>query len=131
MSATSARPRSVSDESTCPVRRTGGAGDLRRPPIRPEALKKIILDVKQRRAEQEAKGEKSPQLYHVIANEYVEFVDKDYTRIHSYWQTLFVPADPKSRPQVAAAGRGIDELVRLKGHWLIRKRDVMPPAAEW
>jgi hypothetical protein len=91
-----------------------------------DALKKIITDVKQRRAEQEAKGEKPPQLYHVITNEYIEFADKDHARIHSYWQTLFVPADPKSRPQVAAAGRGLDELVRLNGHWLIKKRDVMP-----
>lgn len=53
------------------------------------------------------------------------------TGIHSYWQTLFAPADPKSRPQVAAAGRGIDELVRVNGHWLIKKRDVMPPAGDW
>jgi hypothetical protein len=96
-----------------------------------EALKKIITDVKQRRAEQEAKGERAPQLYHVITNEHVEFLDKDHARIHSYWQTLFGPADPKARPQVAAAGRGIDEVVRVKGHWLIKKRDVMPPAGEW
>jgi 3-phenylpropionate/cinnamic acid dioxygenase small subunit len=96
-----------------------------------EALKKIITDVKKRRTEQEAKGEKPPQLYHVITNEYVEFVDKDHARIHSYWQTLFAPADPKARPQVAAAGRGIDEVVRYKGHWLIKNRDVTPPANEW
>lgn len=96
-----------------------------------QALKKIITDVKQRRVEQEAKGEKPPQLYHVITNEYIEFVDKDHARIHSYWQTLFEPADPKVRPQVAAAGRGIDEVVRYKGHWLIKNRDVMPPADQW
>jgi uncharacterized protein (TIGR02246 family) len=90
-----------------------------------EALKKIITDVKKRRAEQEAKGEKPAQLYHVVTNEYVEFVDKDHARIHSYWMTLFA-GEGLNATRVAAAGRSLDELVRLNGHWLIKKRDVMP-----
>jgi hypothetical protein len=91
-----------------------------------EALKKIITDVKKRRAEQEAKGEKPAAMYHVITNEYVEFVDKDHARMHSYWMTVFAGAGPNDPTRVAAAGRGIDELVRVNGHWLIKKRDVTP-----
>jgi hypothetical protein len=91
-----------------------------------EALKKIITDVKKRRSEQEAKGEKPAQMYHVITNEYVEFVDKDHARLHSYWMTVFAGAGPGDPTRVAAAGRGIDEIVRVNGHWLIKKRDVMP-----
>jgi hypothetical protein len=29
--------------------------------------------------------------------------------------------------RVAAAGREVDEIVRVNGHWLIESRDVAPP----
>src|ERR1700720_622727 len=42
-----------------------------------EALKKMINDLRQRAAENETKtGDKRPAMYHVIANSYLEFVDK-------------------------------------------------------
>jgi hypothetical protein len=91
-----------------------------------EALKKIIADVKKRRAEQEAKGEKPDKMYHVLTNEHLEFIDKDHARLHSYWMTVFQPVARGAPVRVAAAGRGVDELVRLHGHWLIQHRDVAP-----
>lgn len=91
-----------------------------------EALKKIVTDVKKRRAEQEAKGEKPTKMYHVITNPYLEFIDKDHARLNSYWMTVFAAAGPETPPRVAAAGRGVDELVRLNGRWLIKVRDVAP-----
>lgn len=91
-----------------------------------EALKKIITDVKKRRAEQEAKGEKPAKMLHVITNPYLEFIDKDHARLNSYWMTVFAAAGPETPPRVAAAGRGVDELVRVNGKWLIRTRDVAP-----
>jgi hypothetical protein len=92
-----------------------------------DALKKMIADFKKGRAEREAKGgPKSPPLYHVIANSYLEFIDRDHARLHSYWMTMFGAADANSQPRVAAVGHGIDELVRTNGHWLIRARDVAP-----
>ena len=42
-----------------------------------EALKKIILDVKKRQAEQEAKGDKPTKMRHIITNSHLEFIDKD------------------------------------------------------
>jgi hypothetical protein len=90
------------------------------------ALKKIIADVKKRRADQEAKGEKPDKMYHVLTNEHVEFIDKDHARLHSYWMTVFQPTEQGKPVRVAAAGRGVDELVRLNGHWLIKHRDVAP-----
>jgi hypothetical protein len=46
-----------------------------------EALKKMINDLRQRAAENEAKsGEKRPAMYHVIANSYLEFLYKDHAR---------------------------------------------------
>ena len=53
-----------------------------------EALKKMINDFRQRTAENQAKtGEKRPPMYHVIANSYLELVDKDHAHLEAYWMT--------------------------------------------
>jgi hypothetical protein len=91
-----------------------------------DALKKIVTDVKKRRAEQEAKGEKAGNMHHVITNSYLEFVDKDHARLNSYWMTVFSSPTRGQPARVAAVGRSIDELVRLNGKWLIKTRDVAP-----
>lgn len=92
-----------------------------------EALKKMITDLRQRAADAEAKsGEKRPPMYHVIANSYLEFVDKDHAHLEAYWMTVFAQAGPNVPVRVAAAGREVDELVRVNGHWLIKARDVAP-----
>jgi uncharacterized protein (TIGR02246 family) len=92
-----------------------------------EALKKLINDLRQRAAENETKtGEKRPAMYHVIANSFLEFIDKDHARLEAYWMTVFADGGPKMPARVAAAGREVDELVRLNGQWLIRAGDVAP-----
>jgi len=91
-----------------------------------EALKKMIADLRQRAADAEAKGEKRPAMYHMEANSYLAFVDKDHARLEAYWQTVFVQPGPNASVRVAAAGRDIDELVRVNGQWLIKTRDVSP-----
>lgn len=92
-----------------------------------EALKKMIHDLHQRAAENEAKtGAKRPAMYHVFTNSYLEFLDRDHARLQAYWMTVFAAAGPKTPPRVAAAGREVDELVRWHGQWLIKTRDVAP-----
>ncbi|HTB20387.1 MAG TPA: nuclear transport factor 2 family protein [Bryobacteraceae bacterium] len=92
-----------------------------------DALKKMINDFRQRAAENESKsGEKRPAMYHVIANSYLEFLDKDHAHLEAYWMTVFADGGPKVPARVAAAGREVDELVRLNGQWLIKTRDVAP-----
>ena len=92
-----------------------------------DALKKMINDFRDRGAKQEAKtGEKRPAMYHVITNSYLEFLDKDHARMQAYWMTVFGAASEKTPPRVAAAGREVDELVRMNGEWLIKVRDVAP-----
>ncbi len=92
-----------------------------------EALKKMINDLRQRAAENETKsGEKRPAMYHVITNSFLEFVDKDHARLQAYWMTVFGAAGEKTPPRVAAAGREVDQLVRVDGNWLIQIRDVAP-----
>jgi len=91
-----------------------------------EALKKMIADLRQRTVDAEAKGEKRPPMYHMSANSYVEFVDKDYAHMEGYWLTVFGQQGPNVPVRVAAAGREVDELVRVNGQWLIKSRDVAP-----
>lgn len=92
-----------------------------------EALKKMIDNFRQRAAENESKsGEKRPAMYHVTANSYLQFLDKDHARLEAYWMTVFAAGGPNTPSRVAAAGREVDEIVRLNGQWLIKTRDVAP-----
>jgi uncharacterized protein (TIGR02246 family) len=92
-----------------------------------EALKKMIDGLRKNAAENESKtGEKRPAMYHVIANSYLEFTGHDHARMEAYWMTVFAAAGPKVPARVAAAGREVDELVRVNGEWLIKTRDVAP-----
>lgn len=92
----------------------------------PEALRKMVLDLRKGQEERRAKGETVPAMHHVMTNEHVEFIDRDTARIHYYWMTVFAGSPGSQPPRVAAAGRGVDELVRVDGKWLIRTRNVTP-----
>lgn len=90
-------------------------------------LKKMITDLKQGRADREAKGEPpTPAMYHVVMNHTISFVDKDHARYDAYWTTMFAPAKQGESARVAAVGRSVDMLVRVNGQWLIQSRDVAP-----
>jgi len=91
-----------------------------------DALRKMVADLKQRRTENEAKGQKQPPMYHMTMNEHLEFIDKDHARLNAYWQTVFGSPGNNEPVRVAAAGRSIDELVRVNGKWLIKTRNVAP-----
>jgi SnoaL-like domain len=92
-----------------------------------DALAKMVVGLKQRSAENETKtGQKPAPMYHVIANSHLEFIDKDHARLEAYWMTVFGAAGQAVPARVAAAGREVDELVRLNGKWLIKVRDVAP-----
>lgn len=89
-----------------------------------EALRQMVRDLRRGRASNDTLT--GPAMYHVIANSNIEFIDDDHARMESYWMTVFGPTSPGESPRVAAVGRGVDELVRVDGRWLIRKRDVAP-----
>lgn len=95
------------------------------------ALHKMIDDLNKSREERKAKGEPVWGTLHMTANHWIEFVDKDHARLHNYWITAFVapPAAPGAKPpepRVPFTGRGVDDLVRVNGQWLIRYRNVAP-----
>ena len=86
-----------------------------------EALKKMILDARQKRDAEKKSDKKTPRMFHVVTNPHIEFVDKDHARYHAYWMGVFA-----SGGDVTSAGREVNELVRINGHWLISVRDVDP-----
>jgi len=91
-----------------------------------DALRKMVLDFKQGQDDRRAKGEQIAAMHHVMSNDYIEFIDKDRARYHYYWMTVFAGQPNGPTPRVAAAGRGVDEVVRVNGKWLIRSRNVAP-----
>ncbi len=90
------------------------------------ALRKMIEDLKTNRAEREKAGTPQAPMYHMEMNTYVEFIGKDRARHHSYWQTVFGAVGRGGQPRVAAAGHGVDDLVKVNGKWLIKVRNVSP-----
>lgn len=89
-------------------------------------LKAMVADLKKGRDERAAAGTPSPAMYHVIANHQITFTGPNEARYDSYWMTVFGAAGPDTPARVAAAGRGVDELVRVNGQWLIKNRNVAP-----
>lgn len=65
-----------------------------------------------------------PQLYHMNADTWIEFIDDTHARHHSYWLTMRA-ASGDTPAGVAAVGVGLDELVKVNGQWLIKVRNVM------
>ena len=91
-----------------------------------EALKKMVTDLKTDQDARRAKGEQIPPMHHMMSNQTIEFVSPDHARVHYYWQTVFAGKSRIPPPRLAAAGRGVDDVVRVNGAWLIRHRNVAP-----
>jgi uncharacterized protein (TIGR02246 family) len=89
-------------------------------------LTAMVADLKKGRDERAAAGTPSAPMYHVIANHQITFTGANEARYDSYWMTVFGASGPETPPRVAAAGRGVDQLVRVNGQWLIKNRNVAP-----
>jgi uncharacterized protein (TIGR02246 family) len=94
------------------------------------ALKKMVTDLKNGRDKRAQAGDTPAPMYHVITNDYLEFTAKDQARYHSYWMTVFGAAGQDGQPRVAAAGHGVDVLVKVNAKWLIKSRNVTPGNAD-
>ncbi len=91
-----------------------------------EALKKLADAVKEQEVAAKAKGEARPPMYHMEANTWIEFIDKDHARYHAYYLTVFGAGGANMPARLAAAGRSVNYLERVNGKWLIKLRDVAP-----
>jgi uncharacterized protein (TIGR02246 family) len=89
-------------------------------------IKQMVADLKKGRADRQAAGEKIAPMYHVIANHQIVFLGPNEARYDSYWMTVFGAVGQDTPVRVAAAGRGVDQLVRVNGQWLIKSRNVAP-----
>lgn len=91
-----------------------------------EALAKMVTDLQQQSAARRPAGSAPVVLHHVMTNEHIEFLGPDRARIHYYWQTVSRGGPGGTAPSLLAQGRGVDELSRVDGRWLIQHRDVAP-----
>ena len=89
-------------------------------------IKQMVADLKKGRDERAAAGTPSAPMHHIIANHQITFTGANAARYDSYWMTVFAAVGPETPVRVAAAGRGVDELVRVNGQWLIKNRNVAP-----
>ena len=85
-----------------------------------EALKKMVVDAWQKMDADNEGGEKRPHMYHIVTNPHIVFIDKDHARCHAYWMGVLETGE------IVAAGREVNELVRINDRWLISLRDVEP-----
>jgi hypothetical protein len=86
-----------------------------------EALMKLVDALKP----QPGAAPRAP-LYHMEANSWIEFIDKDHARHHAYYLTVSGAGPDNAAPRIVAAGRSVDHLERVNGKWLIKLRDVAP-----
>lgn len=92
-----------------------------------DALRKMVVDLKKSQDDRRAKGDKILAMHHIVTNAHIEFVGRDHARYHYYWMTVFGgAAGVEPAPRVAAVGRGVDDVVRVGGKWLIKTRNVAP-----
>lgn len=70
-------------------------------------------------------GTRSAGMHHIMSNMNIEFLSPTRARVYYYWQTVFGgPAGAQTPPRVAAVGRGMDDVVKTGGKWLIQNRNV-------
>ena len=87
------------------------------------AIRKIVTDLQESRARNQAAGTPSPSLYHVMANTSIEVVDATHARHQSYAQT--VRAAEGGQFVVGFMGRYEDVLVKRDGRWYIQSRKLV------
>lgn len=87
------------------------------------AIRKIVTDLQDSRARNQASGTASPSLYHVMANTAIEVIDATNARHQSYAQT--VRAAEGGQFIVGFMGRYEDVLVKRDGRWYIQSRKLV------
>jgi 3-phenylpropionate/cinnamic acid dioxygenase small subunit len=87
------------------------------------AIRKVVTDLQESRARNDAAGKPSPSLYHPMFNHSIELVDATHARHHCYAQT--VRAAEGGQFIVGFMGRYDDELVKQGGRWYIQSRKLV------
>jgi uncharacterized protein (TIGR02246 family) len=74
----------------------------------------------------QTKVQRMGSMYHMTANHYIEFIDKDHAIFHGYWLAFMSGSGENTQPTIVGVGREVNELVRVEGKWLIHVRDIVP-----
>ena len=93
------------------------------------ALRKMITDLVAGQDTRRAAGETIGKMHHFTMNPWLEFTGPDTARFHYYHQTVFGTGgalNSPTAPRMAAAGQGVDDLVKIDGKWYIKSRNVAP-----
>ena len=93
------------------------------------ALKKMITDLAAGQEQRRQAGETIGKMHHFTMNQWLEFTGPDTARFHYYHQTVFGTGgalNSPNLPRMAAAGQGVDDLVKIDGKWYIKFRNVAP-----
>jgi uncharacterized protein (TIGR02246 family) len=93
------------------------------------ALKKMITDLAAGQEARRQAGETIGKMHHFTMNQWLEFTGPDTARFHYYHQTVFGTGgalNSPTAPRMAAAGQGVDDLVKIDGKWYIKYRNVAP-----
>jgi predicted SnoaL-like aldol condensation-catalyzing enzyme len=94
-----------------------------------DALKKMITDLVAGQDQRRAAGETIGKMHHFTMNPWLEFTGPTTARFHYYHQTVFGTGgalNSPTAPRMAAAGQGVDDLVKRDGKWYIQYRNVAP-----
>jgi uncharacterized protein (TIGR02246 family) len=94
-----------------------------------EALTKMITDLVAGQEQRRQAGTTIGKMHHFTMNQWLEFTGPDTARYHYYHQTVFGTGGQigsATAPVVAAAGQGVDDLVKIDGKWYIKFRNVAP-----
>ena len=86
-----------------------------------DALKKMVVDAWKKMDAANEDGTKKSHMYHIVTNPHIVFIDKDHARYYAYWMGVL-----ETGGEVVTAGREVNELVKVKGRWRIKVRDVNP-----
>ena len=94
-----------------------------------EALKKMITDLIAGQEARRQAGATIGKMHHFTMNPWLEFTGPTTARFHYYHQTVFGTGGQigsPTAPVMAAAGQGVDDLVKVGGKWYIQYRNVAP-----
>jgi hypothetical protein len=98
-----------------------------------DALKKMITDLVTGQEARRQAGTTIGKMHHFTMNAWLEFTGPTTARYHYYHQTVFGTggaAGSPNAPVMAAAGQGVDDLVKVDGKWYIQFRNVAPTRAQ-
>src|SRR5688572_1430402 len=94
-----------------------------------EALAKMITDLVAGQEARRQAGTTIGKMHHFTMNPWLEFTGPTTARYHYYHQTVFGTGGQigsPTAPVMAAAGQGVDDLVKVDGKWYIKYRNVAP-----